>query len=211
MRPCRGPNGDAPTYRPPVWSQVRAVRHSRAWRQRAPANTTAENWTLLTPSVQRSAPRRTDGCQVMRGTRLVAHVAMRLVSAISPPPAVTSERADRSSIQDVVEPGSGDPQPDLAIGPRTRLPRAHLRWLPAVLLLCGIARPAFADGALLTTREIYGFLAIVAVLILLAIVVLVLVIRAISNALQRREDRRAESADPVVPAARVVQDRSRPS
>jgi hypothetical protein len=144
----------------------------------------------------------------MRGTQRVAHVAMRLVATIPPPPATTSERADSSAIQDVVEPESGLPQPDIVIGPRTMSPRAHLRWPLAVLLLCEIARPAFADGSIPSNAEIYGFLFEVAIVIFMAIVVLVLLVRAISIALRRRQDR---PADPAVPAARVVQDRSKPS
>jgi hypothetical protein len=146
-----------------------------------------ENWTLLTSSARRSTGPWLDGRQVVRGTRLVPHLAMRPVTAIPPPPADTRERA---------------------AGPRTTSPGAHRRWLLAALPLCGIARPAFADGAIPSSGAFYGFFLMAAVLIILAIVVLIGLGRAIGNALQRRKDRPAKPASSAVPAARVVRDRS---
>jgi len=87
-------------------------------------------------------------------------------------------------------------------------PKAPLRWLLAVSLLCAIARPALADGALPDPEALRRFLITAAIVICTAIVVLILLVRAIVIALRRRADRPAEPADPAVPAARVVQDRS---
>lgn len=79
------------------------------------------------------------------------------------------------------------------------------------MLLCEIARPAFADGVFPTQEEWNRFLITAAIVIVMAIVVLILLVRAIRIALRRREDRTAEPADPALPAARVVQDRSKRS
>jgi flagellar biosynthesis/type III secretory pathway M-ring protein FliF/YscJ len=68
-----------------------------------------------------------------------------------------------------------------------------------------------ADGALPTQAEMNRFLVTAAIVIFTAIVVLILLVRAIAIALRRRADRPAEPADPAVPTARVVQDRSKPS
>ena len=53
-----------------------------------------------------------------------------------------------------------------------------------------------------------GFLAAIAILILMAITVVVLLIRAIVIAIQRRAEKPPASE---IPEARIVQDRSKPS
>lgn len=90
-------------------------------------------------------------------------------------------------------------------------PRAYLRWPLAGLLLCELARPAFADGSIPTQEQMNRFLITGAIVIVLAIVVLILLLRAIFIALRKREERAAERANPPVPVARVVQDRRKPS
>lgn len=83
-------------------------------------------------------------------------------------------------------------------------PKGYLRWLLAVSLLCEIARPAFADGALPSEEQWTQFLITAAIVIVIAVVVLVLFVRAMIIALRGRAERPAQTADPTVPAARVV-------
>lgn len=86
------------------------------------------------------------------------------------------------------------------------VPRAHLRWVVAVALLCGTAQPAFADGVPMDGW--FGFLASLAIAGLVALTVAVLLVRAIILAIVRRAERRRVSE---MPEARVVHDRSKPS
>ena len=82
----------------------------------------------------------------------------------------------------------------------------------AVSLLCSAARPAFADGALLTGDELFAgvlkLLALAALVITVVVVGVKLLVRSLRAAADR--ERAAKLAGPVVPAARVVNDRDKP-
>ena len=84
----------------------------------------------------------------------------------------------------------------------------HLRGVLAVTLLCGVARSAFADGALMTHDEANTFLIVAALVIVAAIVGMIVLIRLVIGV---KRWLRPRPTPPEVPEVRIVQDRSKPS
>jgi len=89
--------------------------------------------------------------------------------------------------------------------------RTHLRWLLAVSLVGGIARPAFADGVLGgVSWKVVRFVELLALVAVIAVIMLVIA-TLLSSLGNRIRYRGAKAALPTIPAARVVQDRDRSS
>lgn len=83
----------------------------------------------------------------------------------------------------------------------------HLRLTLAAVLVCGLARPAFADGAM-GGLEALGQLIMVA-LVLLGLVVVALIARAILAARKSRDaERTGKAASSELPEARAMNERS---
>src|SRR5215468_9318370 len=96
------------------------------------------------------------------------------------------------------------------------LARRHARLALAAVFVCGLARPAFADGALGVWDNLSKL--IIAVLVLFGLVIVVPIVVMITRSMRPRADERPEKAEsperpekaesPELPEARVMSERS---
>jgi hypothetical protein len=88
------------------------------------------------------------------------------------------------------------------------LARRHVRLALAAVFVCGLARPAFADGAL-GGLQVFGRL-VICVLVLFALGIIVLIGVAIHAARKPQAGERTEKAESSeLPEARAMNERSR--